>query len=59
MGKKANFVKFIWLAKYFLNVFATDLNLKKCFLYRQAAIFFIMADCVERKLAHVYTNTSF
>ena len=32
MGKKANLIKFIWVAKYFFNVFATDLNLKKIFL---------------------------
>ena len=31
MGKKANLIKFVWVAKYFFNVFATDLNLKKCF----------------------------
>ena len=29
MGKKANFVKFIWFVKYFFNVFAADLNLGK------------------------------
>ena len=31
-GKAANLVKFIWFAKYFFNVFAVDLNLKKMFL---------------------------
>ena len=29
MGKKANLSKFIWLVKYFLNVFVADLNLEK------------------------------
>ena len=29
MGKKANFVNFIWFVKYFFNVFAADLNLRK------------------------------
>ena len=29
MGKKANLVKFIWYVKYFFNVFAADLNLRK------------------------------
>ena len=29
MGKKANLIKFIWFVKYFLNVFAADLNLRK------------------------------
>ena len=29
MGKKANLVKFIWFVKYFFNVFAADLNLRK------------------------------
>ena len=29
MGKKANLVKFIWLVKYFFNVFVADVNLKK------------------------------
>ena len=28
-GKMANSVKFIWLVKYFFNVFAADLNLRK------------------------------
>ena len=31
MGKMANLVKYIWCAKYFFNVFAVDLNLKKMF----------------------------
>ena len=45
MGNKANLVKFIWFVKYFFNVFAADLNLrKKCFSDRHAGIFFIMAD---------------
>ena len=29
IGKKANLVKFIWLVKYFFNVFAVDLDLRK------------------------------
>ena len=29
MGKKANLVKFIRFVKYFFNVFAADLNLRK------------------------------
>ena len=32
MGKKANLIKFIWVTKCLVNVFATDLNLKKMFL---------------------------
>ena len=31
MGKNANLVKFIWLVKYFFNVFVADVNLKKMF----------------------------
>ena len=29
LGKKANLVKFIWFVKYFFNVFAADLYLRK------------------------------